>query len=203
MHRLYNLINMLMKKNSIVIFLILIASWQLNAQSRFNRYLNLSIGEGITEALYGCEGEQEETIRGSGLYLQGEYVFEFNKWIDLRPYTGFLYARTDQGDDVYLDYGYEANATTLLIGGKARLTFPIPWVAPYIESGLGFSLGYFETYTYYWDVNTVGIFSHVPLAFGVKIGRKHNIEIGTLCYILTGVEQLFGATTIGLKIPIQ
>ncbi len=190
-------------KKLIIAFLLVVVSKQLNAQSRFNRYLNLSIGFGETEALYGCEGEPEETITGSGLYLQGEYVFEFNKWFDLRPYTGFLYARTNTNDEVFDDYGYKANATALLIGGKARLTIPIPWVAPYIESGLGSSLGYYETYTAYWDINNIGIFAHIPLAFGVKVGRKHNIDIGFQYYIQSGVEQISGAFSIGFKNPIQ
>jgi len=55
----------------------------------------------------------------------------------LKPYIGFI-STSSNGKDLNDNLTDEiATATTLLVGGKGRVRVPIPYVAPYIEIGLG------------------------------------------------------------------
>ena len=37
-------------------------------------------------------------VFGQGFYLQGEYVYEISKWVDLRPYAGLILTKTVEPD---------------------------------------------------------------------------------------------------------
>jgi hypothetical protein len=90
-----------------------------------------------------------------------------------------------------------------MVGAKFRLAAPIPYVAPFLESGIGMSVGSFETYTKYTSVSKNGILLHIPMAFGLAVGRRHNYEIKFTYYFTPAAEQFSGAAAFGFSIPLN
>ncbi|MCR8666535.1 hypothetical protein NO995_02500 [Aestuariibaculum sp. M13] len=71
-------------------------------------------------------------ISTKGFYAQGEYVLEASKWFDVRPYAG-LFITGNKATDLDGNRSiYTSSTKALLLGGKARLTIPIPYFAPFI-----------------------------------------------------------------------
>jgi hypothetical protein len=91
----------------------------------------------------------------------------------------------------------------LLIGGKTRLRVPVRWVAPYIESGIGGSIGKFETVTAYTNINKSGFVYHIPFSVGLELGRNNDVDLSFSYYFQPTVEQLAGAFALGISIPLK
>jgi len=73
---------------------------------------------------------------GSGFYAAGEFVLVPNMWVSPRLYGGLLLTSTDSstcGGAAPCDVGAKIG----FLGAKGRLTFPIPYVAPFFELGVG------------------------------------------------------------------
>ncbi|WP_241448762.1 outer membrane beta-barrel protein [Aquimarina pacifica] len=167
------------------------------AQSGTDEYIDVSIGLGISTPF------DDVDIYGAGFYIQGEYVFGISNWVDLRPYAGLMLAKTVVKDNQETLLEYKADANAFLFGGKARIIAPIPWVAPYMEIGIGGSIGTFETFTPFTDIKKNGLLLHIPFSIGVALGRDHNFNLELTYYIHPSVRQLSGATAIGLSIPLR
>jgi hypothetical protein len=135
--------------------------------SYYREVLNVQIGYGLSSAYNSIDD-----IADDGFFAQGELVLKVTSWIDLRPYAGFIFTSSNWKD--LNDNPTDEKATTkaFLLGGKARLRAPIPWVAPYIEIGIGTSIGKFETLTTYDDIDKSGIIYHIPFTFGIGIGTR-------------------------------
>ncbi len=190
------------KKEILILLLVIITSNSLKAQSTRNKYPILSFGYAATEGMYGPGDQTGEIVMGDGFYIQAEYVLGVKRWFEIRPYLGYMNVKTDKEEDLYKEYGYKANATSFLMGGKGRLIAPIPWIKPYLEIGIGASVGTFETKTESWDIKKRGVFYHIPLAIGVKVGSEHKFDIGFLYYIQPGTEQISGVMELGWQLPL-
>ena len=107
--------------------------------------------------------------------------------------------------DEYRKYEMDYKVTTkaFLFGGKARICAPIPWVAPYFETGIGASVGSFETITPFTYIKKQGLVMHIPLSMGLAIGRKHNIDLAFTYYYTPAVEQSSGAMAFGFTFPLM
>jgi len=182
-------------KKIITIVLTIIASIQVNAQLIKEKSIDVSIGYGLSTPY------DDVDIAGSGFYLQGEYVMTLAKWIDMRPYAGLILTKADDNEQNSPEYKSTANA--FLIGGKVRITAPIPWIAPYLESGIGASIGSFETFTQFTDIEDRGIFIHIPVSIGLELGPKRNFDIAFTYYFHNRVEQFAGAAAFGISIPLN
>jgi len=183
-----------MKKTLMLVFtLFSIATTQ--AQFVKERAINASIGLGYSAA------NVDSDIFGSGFYIQGEYVLTIASWIDVRPYAGFVFTETDEDDND--DPKFRADANAFMVGGKARIKAPIPWVAPYVEIGLGASMGSFNTITKLSNVDDSGLFFHIPFTIGLELGPKHNIDVAFVYYIHNSIKQTTGAAAIGVSIPLK
>ncbi|MBC7847975.1 MAG: hypothetical protein H7Y10_15950 [Flavobacterium sp.] len=167
------------------------------AQPRKGEFIKASVGLGLT-APY-----DEEDITGSGFYAQGEYVFGITKWFGLRPYAGFVLTSADKNTDPQNQPEYKVTSKAFLLGGKARILAPIPWVAPYFEVGVGASIGSFETYTPYTNIKKNGIVTHIPFTVGLALGPKHNLDLAFTYYYQPSVQQFSGATAIGFSFPLN
>ena len=165
------------------------------AQPRKGRFIDVSAGLGVS---YPTD---DADVIGRGFYAQGEYVFGLSNWIGIRPYAGIILTSPDKYRQYEKDYGVTSKA--FLFGGKARICPPIPWVAPYFETGIGASLGSFETYTPLTDLKKNGIFMHIPFSLGLAIGRKHNFDIAFTYYYTPGAEQTSGAAAFGFTFPLN
>lgn len=182
-------------RKTITIILIILASTQVKAQLIKEKSIDVSIGYGLS-APY-----DDVDITGSGFYLQGEYVLGLVKWIDIRPYAGLILTKTDDNEQNASEY--ESTANAFLIGVKTRITAPIPWIAPYIEFGIGASIGSFETVTPYTNIDNRGLIMHIPFSIGLELGPKHNFDIAFTYYFHNSVEQFAGAAAIGISIPLN
>ncbi|MCF8272763.1 MAG: hypothetical protein K9I95_02930 [Flavobacteriaceae bacterium] len=186
-----------MRKTITLIFIIL-ATVQVKAQLIKEKTLDVSIGYGLSAPYY-----DDGDILDTGLYLQGEYVLVISKWIDIRPYAGLIFTKSNGKDINDNPTIYESNSNAFLIGGKTRVSIPIPWVSPYIEIGVGASIGSFKTFTSYTNIDKNGLILHIPFSLGLELGPKHNVGISVVYYFQPSVEQYAGAAAFGLSIPLN
>ncbi len=178
-----------------LLFCLIFISLHLQAQQDKQRSIEVSVGYGLSLPYDDID------VSGSGFYLQGEYVMPLTKWIDFRPYIGLILTQESNDDQVNLPFLATTNAG--LIGAKARITAPIRWVAPYLELGLGSSIGSFETFTPQTNIDKSGFAFHIPVSLGLQFGPKQNIDVGFLYYFHPGVEQIVGAAAFGISIPLK
>lgn len=169
-----------------------------NAQFIQEKSINAQIGF-ASSAPYDSTTEFADT----GFFLQGEFILKVKSWFELRPYAGLVLTKSD-GLDFNNDPTFEKSVTrAMLIGGKVRVRAPIPYFAPYIELGLGSSIGKFETLTTYYTIDKKGLTYHIPVGFGVELGRHNNVDLGLGFYFQNGVKQGIGALAIGITIPLK
>lgn len=166
------------------------------AQFIKEKSVDVSIGLGIS-APY-----DKVDFYGTGFYAQGEYVLSPAKWIDFRPYAGFISTKMNNDDTEVVEAGYKSTANAFLFGGKTRITAPIPWVAPYFEIGIGASIGSFENITSNTSIKDSGVISHIPLSLGLELGPKHNVNIEFTYYFHNSMKQFAGAAAFGLSFPV-
>lgn len=183
-----------MKKNYILLFAIL-AFTQVHAQLIKDKSINASIGYGISAPYDDID------ITGSGFYLQGEYVLMLATWIDIRPYAGLILTKSVENKRMPSEY--KSNTNAFLIGGKTRIKAPIPWVAPYLEFGIGASIGSFETITPWTYIEENGVLMHIPFSIGLELGPKHNYDVAFTYYFHDSAQQFAGAMALGFSIPLN
>lgn len=170
---------------------------EIKAQPRTGKFINASIGLGIS-APY-----DESDISGSGFYAQGEYVIGISRWFGVRPYAGIILTSEDKSENQQNQFNYKVTSKAFLLGGKARICAPIKYIAPYIETGLGLSVGSFDTYTPFTNSSKNGIIAHIPFSIGLALGKKNNIDIAFTYYYHPSVKQFSGAAAFGLTFPIK
>lgn len=184
-------------KNIIICLFTVFASVKAEAQLIKEKSIDVSIG-------YGTSYPYDDVdISGSGFFLQGEYMLKLANWIDLRPYSGLILTKSNKEDTQENEPKYKLTANAFLIGVKTRIRAPIPWVAPFIELGLGTSIGSFETYTQYTNIEDSGLIFHFPWTIGLELGPKQNFDIAFTYYEHPEVEQTIGAFAIGFSIPLD
>lgn len=142
-------------------------------------------------------------VADTGLYLQGEYVMGLTKWFDLRPYAGRILTKSNGKDLNENSTLFKATSNAFLIGGKGGFTIPIAWVVPYLEVGIGTSIGSFKTQTPLYDIDKTGIIYHIPFSLGLELGRNHNFDIAFTYYFQPSIEQYAGAAAFGVSIPLK
>ncbi len=184
-------------KYTYLLFLLLTCSLA-KAQFIKEKAINAQIGYGMSTPY-----DSRDEIVDDGLFLQAELVLQVKSWLELRPYAGFIFTNSNGKDinDNPTDEKAETNA--FLLGGKARVRAPIPWVAPYIEIGVGTSIGKFETLTFYDSIEKNGITYHIPFSFGLALGRNNNVDLGFTYYFQPSVKQFAGAFALGVTFPLK
>lgn len=185
-----------MKK--ILIVLVVLISNVVEAQFIKEKSINVQIGYGISVPYYSVDD-----IINTGFFVQGELVMKVASWVEFRTYAGFIL--TNSNGKTFNDEptNEKAESKAFLLGGKARLRAPIPWVAPYAEIGIGTSIGKFETFTGFSNYDKSGIIYHIPFSFGLELGRNNNLDLGFVYYFQPSVEQYVGAFAVGVTIPLK
>jgi hypothetical protein len=180
-----------------LLFLFGLSSQIISAQPKKGKFIKASVGLAQSYPYNNID------IYGTGFYAQGEYVIGLKTWFGLRPYAGVLF--TSSEDNQVPNYAGIVDVTTnaFLLGIKARIAAPIPYVAPYIESGFGASIGSFTNITPSNNFDKNGIIAHIPLTLGLAIGKKHSLEIEFSYYFHNSVEQINGAFAVGYTFPLQ
>ncbi len=179
-----------------VSLLLLFVSVKTFAQPNKGEFLNVSMGLGNTTCYYDVETE------GSGFGAEVEYVWAPLSWFGIRPYAGVIFAEAESKKGELFQADVKTNA--FLLGTKFRVAAPIRYVAPYIESGIGLSVGNFKTFVFdQRDIDKSGVFAHVPITLGLAVGRKHNIEIKMTYFYQYSVRQIYATAGVGFSIPLN
>lgn len=168
------------------------------AQFIKEKSINAQIGYGLS-----APNNSVDEVVDNGFFAQGELVLKIKSWIEFRPYAGFILTNSNGEDLNGNPTNEKAESKALLLGGKARVRAPIPWVAPYIEIGIGTSIGKFETLTAFDNISKSGIIYHIPFSFGLEIGKNNNIDLGFAYYFQPSVKQYAGAFTVGVTFPLN
>lgn len=184
-------------KNNILLILMIVASMQVSAQLVKEKSVNVAIGLGFSYPTDAID------VSGSGFYVQGGYVNTLKKWIDIRPYAGLILTKTNSDYNDRHGTDFKSSTNALLIGAKARVIAPIPWVAPYIEIGIGVSMGSFENLTPVTNIDKRGVFLHIPWTIGLKLGPNRTYDISFSYYEHPAVKQFSAAATIGFSFPLK
>ncbi len=186
-----------MKKTLVFLITILITNIT-EAQFIKEKSINAQIGYGLS-----VPNNSIDDIVDNGFFLQGELVLKVASWFELRPYAGVILTKSNGKDLNDNPTDERAESKAFLIGGKARVRAPIPWVAPYIEIGIGASIGKFETFTAFDNIDKNGMIYHIPFSFGLELGRNNNIDLGFSYYFQPSVEQYVGAFAVGITLPLK
>lgn len=145
----------------------------------------------------------DDMSTGEGFYAQGEYVLVPSAWFSPRAYAGTLF--TFSSPDDYCrehDIHCEVSAKIGFLGAKGRLTIPIPYIAPFIELGIGASIGAMRTRTPSTNESLAGITYHIPLGIGLSVGKDHNWDVA-FSYLFHPTEKRFdGAFAIGFSFQV-
>ncbi|MFS4457157.1 hypothetical protein [Maribacter sp. 2304DJ31-5] len=185
-------------KNILIALLLILSSNLIEAQFIKEKSINAQIGYGISVPYTSVD-----EIADSGFFAQGELVLKVASWVELRPYAGLILTNSNGKDLRDNPTDEKAESKAFLMGGKARVRAPIPWVAPYVEFGIGTSIGKFETFTAFDNIDKNGIIYHIPFSLGVELGRNNNIDLGFAYYFQPTVEQYTGAFALGITIPLK
>ncbi|MCK0109088.1 hypothetical protein MWU58_07270 [Flavobacteriaceae bacterium S0825] len=186
-----------MKKN-LLLLIIVLTSNLVRAQFIKEKSINVQIGYGLSTP-YNSVDE----IVDDGFFAQGELVLKIASWVEFRPYAGFILTNSNGKDLNNNSTNEKAESKAFLLGGKARVRAPIPWIAPYIEIGIGTSIGKFETLTTFDNVDKSGIIHHIPFSLGLELGKNNNVDLGLIYYLQPSVEQLSGAVAVGITFLIE
>lgn len=186
-----------------VLFISLFSN-HLQAQATGN-FIKASIGYGSSSSYYIEDyGSQDEVdVMGGGLYLQGEYIIGLKSWFSIRPYAGAIFESVDKDQNLQNQPQYKVTTNAFLMGGKVRLCAPIPWVAPFIEGGIGTSIGKFETFTPNVNFNKSDVLLHIPFSIGLAVGRHNNFEIGISGYFHPAAKQSTAVFALGYNFPLD
>lgn len=186
-----------MAPNKLILLFAFILTHLTCAQPKTGKFIHASAGLGICAAT-----NEEELFGGTGFYAQAEYVKAVTRWFGFRPYVGVIFTSPSENED-YPDTQYSATSNAMMLGAKVRLAIPVPYVAPYIETGFGLSVGKFETYTPRTYIKKNGVITHIPFTAGLAVGRKHLIEIAFTYYFQPSVDQFTGAAAVGMSFALD
>lgn len=185
-------------KKTLILLIMILTSNLVDAQFVKEKSINVQIGYGLS-APNNSVGE----IVDDGFFAQGELVLKVTSWFELRPYAGLILTNSNGKDLNDNPTDEKAESKAFLLGGKARVRAPIPWVAPYIEIGIGTSIGKFETFTTFNNIDKSGIIYHIPFSLGLELGRNNNVDLGFTYYFQPSVEQYVGAFAVGITFPLN
>jgi uncharacterized membrane protein YciS (DUF1049 family) len=160
------------------------------------KFIQASVGFGVS--FY----ENDADVSANGFFLQGEYVFKFSQLLELRPYVGFILTKAVEPENE-INKNYSVSTNAFFLGGKARLTIPIPFVAPYIELGIGTSLGKFQMETLEHSFNDRGVAYHIPITLGLKLGQNRDFDFAFAYLLHNSKHQIAGAMAVGFTFPIS
>ena len=185
-------------KNTLLLLLFCGTATLTHAQFIKEKSVAVQVGYGMS-----VPENSVDSVVDSGFYAQGELILQAASWVSFRPYVGFIITNSD-GKDIDGDPTDEVGETkAALLGGKVRLLAPIPWIAPYIELGIGTSIGTFKTLTAEDNFDKSGFIYHIPFSLGLELGKDHNVDLGLTYYFQPSVQQYAGALDVGIEFPLD
>jgi hypothetical protein len=159
--------------------------------------LTISLGLGMSGAT-----QTGAHATADGFYGEGEYWIAPLSWLQLRSFAGVLLTSTDPHTCSNAS-SCDVSERILFGGGKIRLLAPIPYVAPYVETGLGLSFGSIRAVDVNVDQRMNGITYNIPFAFGLALGEYHTIDLGLGYLFHPAAWSLSGALAVGLTFRLN
>lgn len=164
--------------------------------------IEIAVGWGISSALGRDSAGRDLEGSGSGGYGQGEYVYRRVPWATPRAYAGLLmtFPEGDCGPDVA---PCDVSAKIGFLGVKVRLMAPIPYFGPFIELGIGGTVGSLTTRVGGTvNVSHAGVTYHVPVTLGIAFGRRHQYTFALHFLAHPEQEQAGGGFAVGIGFPV-
>jgi hypothetical protein len=146
------------------------------------------------------EEDGDKAAGATGVFLEAEHVFWPGRFFSPRFYGGALATFPDE-DSCGIS-PCDVQSKVALFGAKFRLMAPIPYVGPFIELGLGASLGHLRTLDVGLDEETNGAALHIPWALGLAFGRHHSVSVAVSYLTHLSQHQTSGALAVGVGIPL-
>lgn len=175
---------------------LLVTPTSATAQRGLARLVDVGVGIGVSIPY------DPSTADAVGVFAKGEYVLGFSRWLEFRPYAGLLRTWPDNLDFRCTASPCDVSAAIGLFGGKGRLAAPIPWVAPFLELGLGASVGHVRTHTFWDELDIRGLMLHVPFTVGLALGPGHEVDVAFAYFFHPAARQASGGLEIGLSFPV-
>lgn len=185
-------------KKTVLFLLLALSACFIQAQFIQKKSISAQVGIGLSAPNNSVDGLVDD-----GFFAQAELILTVKSWLELRPYTGFISTNAG-GEDLDGNPSNEiATTKAFLMGGKARARAKLGWFAPYVEAGVGTSIGSYRTLTFFDDIDKSGITYHIPLSAGIEFGRKGNFDLGLMYLLQPSVKQYAGAFAIGVTFPLN
>ncbi|WP_350289301.1 hypothetical protein [uncultured Croceitalea sp.] len=185
-------------RKTLILLIVVLTSNLTQAQFIKEKSINAQIGYGLS-----TPNNSLDEVVDDGFFAQGELVLKVASWVEFRPYAGLILTSSDGRDLNNNPTDEKAESKAFLLGGKARVRAPIPWVAPYVEIGIGTSIGKFETLTAFDNIDKSGIIYHIPFSLGLELGKNNTFDLGFTYYFQPSVEQYVGAFAVGITFPLK
>lgn len=182
-----------------------VASWGLSAtttyaQPRLEPSVDVSIGAALTSP------HQRSKTLGAGPYAEAEYAVPLEEFVGLRAFGALLFTFPQTRDVEQCSVvDCDVTAQVLMVGGKGRLSAPVPWVSPFVEAGLGLSFGAVTTQTNVRNIE-IGPASatiNIPVAVGVALGSMRETELTLTGIFHPEAKQYAVALTITVSVPVE
>ena len=146
------------------------------------------------------EDTNQNDGQGLGIYAGFEFALLPSRWFSPRAYAGLLVASADENSCNGAAVPCHVSAQIGVLGIKGRLTIPIPYVAPFIETGVGMSVGAMSTHTVDIDKRLSGVAYNIPFSLGLSfgIGQRRFMELAFAFLYHPDLSQIDGAFTLSL-----
>jgi hypothetical protein len=139
---------------------------------------------------------------GEGGFAEAEYVFRPHSAVSPRLYGGVLITFPNRNSCATPEF-CDVESQIAFLGAKVRLMAPIPYVGPYLELGLGASVGNLRTLDgSMLDETSRGVTFHVPVALGLALGRQHDYDIGFSYLFHLDIKNVGGAVAFGFGFAV-
>jgi hypothetical protein len=176
---------------------LLLGAGQVRADETPHR-LNVSAGLGYAFPM--DEALDDTDASGRGGFGEVEYMYREREWAVPQVYAGVLLSAPSS--DCQLT-PCDVSANIGFFGVKERLLAPIPYVAPFIELGLGASIGSMSTRAAgIVDIDQSGAMYHIPFSLGLALGEHHQFELSLKYLFHPEQRQINGALAIGFGFPL-
>lgn len=176
------------------------------AQPHLGYSLQPSFGLAFSSS-YAERDREHDAPGGFGPWLGFDVAYGMTSFAGVRAYSAWINAKPTDDEDEHATCARaavdcEVSARGVLLGTAIRLVAPIPWFAPFIEIGVGGSLGRFRTETLTRRIRrTFAV--HSDLGLGVALGPGHNVEIAVRMFTLAPLQQIIGFLGASLSIPLE
>ena len=139
--------------------------------------------------------------QGAGFLGEADYVIEMTTWIQPRLCAGVLLTFPDECESA--GSPCEVTARMAYGGAKVRFTAPIPYVAPFVDLGLGLGVGVLTTRLPEADYGQSFASYHFSIFGGLALGTNRNAELAVGFLAQPSTPQSAIALELGLAFPLH